>query len=309
MGHCGGKFLKALVQPTFMQNSLCEMGCSNIYNTDKTPEKLAYQNCTTTCAVSYESDAGDAFLACAMNNNCVDFPPIPGSCPYKKEHIQADASLASLKGEFWQHRGKNALWDCYDCQHIHSMFLNNDTDFCSKTVMPGKGPVQAPCWSYTYSYDLYLKQGGTKTFQQTWQLPSDTPKGEPIDIYYNYMGSWHNETWYIFEATDNYVLLGDCSYMMSWIDVGSIVWVRPGHVLTDAENARIKSVYHDKLGFDYDSFCFDKHGPDNCKPHVTSEVHPAPPRIFHHAPKGARRPVLSPEQIQFMQKELGLQMV
>jgi hypothetical protein len=189
------------------------------------------------------------------------------------------------------------------------MYLNNDTEFCAKTTMPGTGPVKAPCWAYTYSYDLYLKQGGTKTFQQTWQLPSDTPKGEPIEIYYNYMGSWHNETWYIFQATDNYTLLGDCSYMMSWIDVGSIVWVRPGHVLTDAENAEIKSVYKEKLGFDYDSFCYDKHGPDNCAPHAASEVYPAPPRIFHHAPRGARRPVLTPDQIRDLHAQLSTQVV
>jgi len=251
--------------------------------------------------VTYESPAGDAFLACAMNNNCVSFPAIPGSCPYKKEHIQADASLASLSGEWWQHRGKNALWDCYDCQHIHSMFLSNNASFCAQTVSP-RGTVQAPCWSYKYSYDLYLTTGGTKTFEQTWQLPSDTPKGDQIDIYYNYMGSWHNESWFLLQATDNYVLLGDCSYMMAWINVGSIVWVRPGHTLTDAENAAIKEQYRTKLGWDYEAFCYDKHGSDNsgsvCRKHAESatEKFPARPRIFHHAPKGHKKPFLTPEQ-------------
>lgn len=312
--HCAKEMAKALVNPMFYKNSACELGCQNNFDKDKTPEKLHYQNCTTTCAVTYESEAGDAFTACAMSNNCMSLPSIPGKCAYKKEHIQADASLASLTGEWWQHRGKNALWDCYDCQHIHSMFLSNNASFCAETVSP-RGTVQAPCWSYTYSYDLYLETGGTKTFEQTWQLPSDTPKGGQIDIYYNYMGSWHNESWFILQATDNYVLLGDCSYMMDWIDVGSIVWVRPGHNLTDVENAAIKEQYKSKLGWDYDGFCYDKHGSDNsgsicrnpAKPNA--ETFPARPRIFTHAPPGHKRPFLTPAQIDAMKAEMTIQIV
>jgi len=280
--NCKVVALKAFVNPTFIKNSICETGCTKVYDTDMTPEKLEYQNCTTSCAVSYESDAGNDFLACMMNNNCVSFPPIPGSCPYKKEHIQPGTNLKSLAGEFWQHRGKNALWDCYDCQHIHSMFESNDTEFCAQTIFPETGPVKAPCWSYTYSYDLYLVDkvgGGTRTFQQTWQLPGDVPDGNPIDIYYIYMGSWHNETWYILEESDNYTILGDCSYMMDWIDVGSILWVRPGHVLTDAENAQIKSVYKDKMGWEYETFCHDKHE-GTCRLEPGKEVKKGRPQVF-----------------------------
>merc|ERR1711957_502571 len=230
--------------------------------------------------------------------------PIPGSCPYKKEHIQPNASLASFGGEFWQHRGKNALWDCYPCQHIHSMYKSEDKDFCAQTVFPESGPVQAPCWAYTYSYDLYLVSGDTKTFEQTWQLPGDVPAGEPIDIYYNYMGSWHNESWYIFQATDNYVLLGDCSYMMDWIDVGSIVWVRPGHELTDAENEAIAAVYKENFDWDYEDFCYDTHGSESCKDPTVAERHPVKPRGMRRPRPGQLRPVLTPEQIHVLQAQL-----
>jgi len=192
------------------------------------------------------------------------------------------------------------------------MFLNDDATFCAETVSP-KGVVTAPCWSYTYSYDLYLKTGGTKTFEQTWQLPGDVPKGDQIDIYYNYMGSWHNESWFILQATDNYVLLGDCSYMMSWIDVGSIVWVRPGHNLTDAENDAIRQQYKTKLGWDYESFCYDKHGADNsgsiCRNPAPKEKARARPRIFTHAPPGHKRPFITPDQIDEMRAQLAVQLV
>lgn len=112
------------------------------------------------------------------------------------------------------------------------MKLVDDADYCAKTVGPD-GPVKAPCFSYTYSYDLYLEKG-TKYFQQNWQLPN-VEKGKPIDIFYIYMGSTHNETWYLLKATERYVVLVDCSYMSGWTNVGSILWVRPAVVLTDQE--------------------------------------------------------------------------
>merc|ERR1712154_318268 len=70
---------------------------------------------------------------------------------------------------------------------------------------------------------------------------------------------------------------------------------RPKHVLTDAENAEIKSVYRTKLGWDYDDFCCDKHGTDNsakiCRNPAepkTQQTFPARPHIFHHAPPGQK---------------------
>jgi len=301
--HCAVPFLESVIRPEFMLMSICEMGCAKVFDKDPTPEKLQYQNCTTTCALSYETKPGDRFTGCAMEHRCMEMLPIPGSCPYSKKHIQPNTSLANLGGEFWQHRGKNALWDCYPCQHILAMQKTENEAFCAKTVFPETGPVKAPCWSYTYSYDLYLKNGGTKTFQQNWQLP-DVPAGEPIDIYYDYMGSMHNETWYIFQATDNYVLLGDCSYMMDWIDVGSIVWVRPGHVLTDAENQAIAKVYKENFGWEYEEFCYDTHGSENCRDPALAEQQPAKPRGMRRPRPGQRQPILMPEQIHELQARL-----
>jgi hypothetical protein len=80
------------------------------------------------------------------------------------------------------------------------------------------------------------------------------------------MGSTHNESWFILKATDNYVLLVDCSYMSGWTNVGSIVWVRPQHVLSDTEMGEITKVYKQKLNWNFPGdFCEDRHGPANCK--------------------------------------------
>lgn len=218
-----------------------------------------------------------------MDYKCVSFPSIPSKCPFPE--VDPESSLASLSGEWWQHRGKNALWDCYDCQHIHAMHLVNDSEWCAQTKGRHGGVVQAPCWSYSYSYDLYVEGGGTKYFGQTWQLPGNVPKGEPIEIYYDYMGSYHNYTWYILQASDRYVLLVDCSYMMSWVNVGSIVWVRPNVILTDAENAAIAQVYKDKLGWDYSEFCYDTHGAANCADGPALGARERRPRLPIHRPR------------------------
>lgn len=121
-------------------------------------------------------------------------------------------------------------------------------------------PLSAPCWSYTYSYDLFTETG-TKYFEQTWGLPGNVAKGEPIPITYTYQGSTHNETWYILKATERYVVLVDCSYMNGWTNVGSILWVRPELTLTGSEMEDIKVVYKNKLNWNFpEQFCKDQHG-------------------------------------------------
>jgi hypothetical protein len=270
--HCPEAFAAAMIDPVFKKNTKCQKTCDPFFANDTTPEKLHYQNCTTKCALTYDSPAGDKFLACAMNNNCVGFPPINSTCPVPE--VDPETSLADLAGEWWQHWGKNQLWDCYPCQHIHSMTLINDTAFCAQTRGPD-GPVQAPCWAYKYSYDLFTETG-VQYFNQTWQLPA-VQKGKAIDIFYNYLGSNHNETWYILKATPRYVILVDCSYMMDWTNVGSIVWVRPNIELTDTELAEIKTVYQAKLGWSFpDQFCHDRHGAKNCMEPSKSQKHGRP---------------------------------
>ena len=168
MKNCAMKVPAAAVSPNMWKESACELDCNPLYYNDTTPEKLHYQNCTTKCALTYESKAGDELMACAMTANCISFAPIDVTCPVAQLEaaIEPGSSLASMKGEWWQHMGKNALWDCYPCQHIHSHSLVEDADWCAQTVGPD-GPVQAPCWNYTYSYDLFTMTG-TKYFGQTW---------------------------------------------------------------------------------------------------------------------------------------------
>lgn len=259
--HCPLSFAEAIVDPTFLKDIACEESCNPYFYNSTSIGRLEYQNCTTKCALTYDTPVGDKFIGCAMTNNCMTFLPLNVTCPAPEPG--AASSLADLTGEWWQQYGKNKLWDAYPCQHIHEMKMVKDDAWCGQTIGP-KGPVKSPCWSYTYSYDLYTNDG-TKYFQQTWQLPADTPKGAPIDIYYQYMGSTHNETWYILDSTDNYVILLDCSYMSGWTNVGSILWVRPETTLTDQEMSDIARVYKAKTGWNFpEDFVTDTHGAANC---------------------------------------------
>jgi hypothetical protein len=97
--NCAMKMAKAMVDPTFMEQAWCQNTCTPFYYNDTTPMKLHYQNCTPKCALTYEDNAGDEFLACAIDYNCVQFAPIENTCP--KPEVDPEASLASLDGEWW----------------------------------------------------------------------------------------------------------------------------------------------------------------------------------------------------------------
>jgi len=53
--------------------------------------------------------------------------------------------------------------------------------------------------------------------------------------------------------------------MSGWTNVGSILWVRPEHVLTETETAEIAKVYKEKMGWNFpEDFCKDHHGKEQC---------------------------------------------
>ena len=101
------------------------------------------------------------------------------------------------------------------------------------------------------------------------------------------MGSTHNETWYILGSGEEYVVLVDCSYMSGWINVGSIVWVRPNHVLTSEEMSEIADIYDKKMGWKFPAdFCYDKHGESECGNGPSYPEEPVADRDFLRVTRG-----------------------
>ena len=91
-------------------------------------------------------------------------------------------------------------------------------------------------------------------------LPYSQKVGIPIHFTYEYYGSPHTETWYILSATQRYVILAECSFISTWTNVGSIVWVRPKISLTKAEMSEIADVYQQSVGWTFpDQFCKVQH--------------------------------------------------
>ena len=101
--HCALLLPAAMLDPNFYKESSCELGCNDFYYNSTDPGKLEYQNCTTKCALTYESPAMDKMMACAMNHECVTFAPIDVTCPVAalEAAVEPGSSLASLEGEWW----------------------------------------------------------------------------------------------------------------------------------------------------------------------------------------------------------------
>lgn len=223
MKHCAKETVKGLADPVFKKMVPCVNGCSCFYSNTTDPQRLGFVNCTTKCAFTYQSDNTQDMMACTMEHQCLTFAEIDVTCPVPK--IKAGTGLHVFEGRTWrQEYGWNKLFDAYPCQIIHNTSLSHNASFCAQQKRPDGTSIEAPCWHYDYSYDVFTETGLFHE-RQVWQLPGDVPDGNPIEIYYTYAGSLHNETWYIVDANDRYVLLFDCSRMSGWTLSGSIVWV------------------------------------------------------------------------------------
>jgi len=222
--HCAGEMLKAIVDPLFTKQLMpCIQGCNCLYSNDTDPQRLSFVNCTTKCAFTYQSKPAQNFMSCAQQHKCMSFAPINVTCPVPKS--KPNTGLEVFVGHKWrQEYGWNKLFDAYPCQQIHNVSLSNNATFCSQQLRPDGTSIEAPCWHYDYSYDVFTETGLYHQ-RQVWQLPGNVPKGDPVEIFYTYAGSLHNETWWIIDANDRYVLLFDCSKMSGWTLSGSIVWV------------------------------------------------------------------------------------
>ena len=248
--YCHKEWEECREDPTCLELLSCSSYCVDTWNDDPTQQKVHAQNCTMKCSATYEDNITDTYMACMFNNNCIEMPPINVTCPVKQltESVEFNASLADLTGQWWQQYGYNALWDCYPCQHIQSMYIYNNTE-----------------WSYKWGYEVYLINGSLQSYQETWYLPYTPSKyGVPINLTYYYYGTPHNETWYILQATERYVVLIDCSYISTWTNVGSPLWVRPNVTLTNDEMNDISDVYEKVMGWKFpQEFCKTQHG-DTC---------------------------------------------
>lgn len=238
--HCHSEWVQCHKDKVCSDALACNAYCvEKVFPSDSTPQKVRGQNCTLKCSASYENAVTDAFNECMFKNKCISLPSNNVQCPTGlSQHIQPNSSLHSLSGEWWQHYGYNPLWDCYPCQHIHSMDLVNDT-----------------VWDYTYSSEIYLVNNSLEYNLQTLPLPN-APKGEEIQIEYDYVGNPMKETWFILEATERYVVVAVCSYISTWTNVDSPIWVKPNVTLTAAEIKDITVVYKRALGWQFpNDFC------------------------------------------------------
>merc|ERR1711924_318346 len=119
---------------------------------------------------------------------------------------------------WWQQYGYNKLFDCYPCQHIHSMRNDDPT---------GHPTGLGVNWNYEWTYEVFRVNSSLKLIGSNWTIPNPAEPGVPISFQYSYLSTGHNETWTVLSAKEErYVLIYVCSLMYGWTNVGSIVWVR-----------------------------------------------------------------------------------
>jgi len=209
-------------------------------------------------------------MSCAIPHGCIKFGRLDVQCPANlfAKNVEAGSSAASLSGEFWQQYGYNAIWDCYPCHHMNNTLVD-DKAFCKKSVKPDGTPVKTPCFSYNYSYEVFLATGVIHE-ERTRQLPGPKQhkQGTPIDIYYEYLGVTQKQTWYIHKTGKRYVALSYCSYNSGWVNIGGIVWVKVGkggvkNKLTKRDVSQIDAAYA-KVNLSFADFCGDTHGTGMC---------------------------------------------
>jgi len=68
--------------------------------------------------------------------------------------------------------------------------------------------------------------------------------------------------------------------MSGWTNVGSILWVRPEHTLTETETAEIAQVYKERMGWNFpQDFCLDHHDKEQCT-EPAPKTHASLPGMF-----------------------------
>eukprot|EP01083_Nonionella_stella_P234775 826184_1 len=129
--HCHKEWEACREDEVCLKLMTCSGYCMDQWDNDPTQQKVHAQNCTVKCGASYEDDVSDAYMACMFTYHCVTFPPMNITCPVSQlsKATAPNATLYDLSGEWWQHYGYNALWDCYPCQHIHSMVVYNESSW------------------------------------------------------------------------------------------------------------------------------------------------------------------------------------
>ena len=237
--HCTKQSAACFAESMCSKNVGCASECFSKWDEDKTPEKIAVQNCTGICTFSYNSKAYNDFMQCLGEHSCITFPSIPSTCRAPQNiTILKEVPISEIMGDWWVVRGHNPVYDCYPCQ-------SNRFKFHNSTAL-----------IYNPLYQVYLANGSLSLINQTGFLNTATTAQKGYSIVFDDAGFGNFETWWVIDkAEDNsYYLIYYCGNVLQWNFEGAIVFTKDGK-LPDAAIPAITASYKKATGLDFSGFC------------------------------------------------------
>lgn len=204
------------------------------------------QTCMFGCLYSYEDKIFDDFMKCvSTEHDCIPLvPPNPPVVCRPPPTYVKDFTLDQLNGSWYIVRGKNPLYDCFDCQIT--------------SFHPMTSPSIYSMYRVNEKFDVHAIQGGivhrevNETVEQT-----DPGKGGLLNYTSSQMGHKASSQWRILDYAGNYVLAYYCGRVTdNWFFEGSVVYSRtPTLSETDLQSLQTSAT---KLGIDLSTYCKPK---------------------------------------------------
>lgn len=233
--HCGNEMKDCMADSDCKNAMICVSGCGT-----------SNQTCEFDCIYSYEDDIFDNLMKCIVTDHkCMDIPPPnPPVVCHRPTKVATSFDIGSLNGTWYIVRGKNPIYDCFNCQV---------TTFV---------PTQKDTFSASEHFDVNAIDGSIKHRSVTdtvtqWNMTS------PGFLKYHSMQMGHEtiSEYRVLDFGKDYLFMYYCgSISANYFFEGSIVYSKSTSLSTDTIS-KLTSVAA-TAGLNFNSFCKPNH--NNC---------------------------------------------
>lgn len=225
--HCSSQMKDCYEDSDCKNAMLCITGCGT------------NQTCEFDCLYSYENDIFDNFMKCIVTDyKCMAIPPPkpPVTC-HRPTKVATSFDIESIKGTWYIVRGKNPIYDCFNCQN---------TTFVR---------AQQGLFSAVEHFDVNAIDGTIKhrTVVDTVTQWNATAPGI---LKYSSIQMGHKTTseWRVLDFAEDYIFTYYCgSISADYFFEGSVVYSKSTS-LSSSTLTRLQSVATE-AGLDFTSYC------------------------------------------------------
>ncbi|XP_064605742.1 uncharacterized protein LOC135470636 [Liolophura sinensis] len=199
------------------------------------------QTCVFICLSSYADAKFDAFMKCAVTDNqCVVLTPPdhPVQCR-KPTSVFTSFTLADIQGPWYIVKGKNPIYDCFDCQI--STYTSGS--------LPYRGSVRE-------QYDARTVNGSVRRLEVTETVIQRNPmNGGVLNFNSTQDGLDHQEEFRVLDYSQNhgYIFMYYCGGTGAWMYEGAILYSRTPQLTPEAmQQVTSSAAAH---GYSFGDFC------------------------------------------------------